>query len=705
MPDQLFAVDGTTFVLSRRSGDIDGITDGLWVRDARYLSRWVLTTSGQRFRLLTSHHVDHYSSLCVLTNPYTAELPTGALTVVRRRVVGGGMEEEIELTNHLGQALEFDLDLDVNVDFLDLFEMKAREFQDPNDQVFTGPNLRKVRREQGVTQGRPLVFSHEDRRYSGRMEIESHPAPDVADRVGLRWRLRLEPQETTKLVLRVRVVIQGHREPTTFTMADFGAQPEEVVRRFRSRGIVAPRLATSWSALQRLFQRSLRDLTALLIRDRALDVSLPAAGMPWFMTIFGRDTLLTSFQLLPNGNALAWGGLRMLAELQATEPDARRDAQPGRIMHELRRGPVAVNTNSFPYYGTIDAPLLFLILLHEVWLWSGDDAGVRALREPAEAILRWVDDFGDLDGDGFIEYLRRSPDGLVSQSWKDSWDSMRFHNGAVAEAPIATVEVQGYLYDAFLRTAELARGPWADPDLAGRLTARARSVYEQFNERFWSPARGGFYHLALDREKRPVDSKTSNMGHLLWSGIVPRDRAEAVVSQLMSPSLFSGWGIRTMSTEDQGFNPLSYHCGTVWAHDNSVAVAGLHRYGYHEEANRIFVAMVQAGDRFSEGRLPEEFSGYDRAISPFPVEYPTACIPQAWAAAAPVFMVREALRAQPDAERGLTVDPRLPRFVESLKVEGYLVAGQLYEVVVQGGRAEVNQVGSLHSMQTQPVTS
>jgi hypothetical protein len=204
MPDQLFAVDGTTFVLSRRSGDIDGITDGLWVRDARYLSRWVLTTGGQRFRLLTSHHVDHYSSLCVLTNPYTPELPTGALTVVRRRVVGGGMEEEIELTNHLGQALEFDLDLDVNVDFLDLFEMKAREFQDPNDQVFTGPNLRKVRREQGVTAGRPLVFSHEDRRYSGRMEIESHPAPDVADRVGLRWRLRLEPQETTKLVLRVR---------------------------------------------------------------------------------------------------------------------------------------------------------------------------------------------------------------------------------------------------------------------------------------------------------------------------------------------------------------------------------------------------------------------------------------------------------------------------------------------------------------------
>lgn len=694
MPDQLFAVDGTSFVLSRRSGDIDGVSDGLWVRDARYLSRWVLTVGGQRFRLLTSHHVDHYSSLCVLTNAYSPELPAGAITVVRRRVVGGGMEEEVELTNHLSQALEFELDLDVNADFLDLFEMKAREFQDPNDQVFTGPNLRKVLREPGATPVRPLVFSHEDRLYSGRMEIEAFPAPDLADRVGLRWRLHLDPHETIRLMLKVRLVIQGQREPATWTLADFGADPQELVRKLRSRGIAAPRLATSWSALYRLFQRCLRDLTALLISDRSLDVNLPAAGMPWFMTIFGRDTLITAFQVLPNGIALAWGGLRMLAALQARDSDPRSDSQPGRIIHELRQGPVAANTESFPYYGTIDAPLLFPVVVHEAWRWSGDDDAVRELRKPVEAILKWVDDFGDLDGDRFVEYLRRSPDGLVSQSWKDSWDSIRFHDGSVAEAPIATAEVQGYLYDALLRTAELARGPWRDPDLAARLTTRAQALFDEFNERFWCSARGGFYHLALDRDKRPVDSKTSNMGHLLWSGIVPPERAHAVVSQLMSPGLFSGWGIRTMSIEDDGYNPISYHCGTVWAHDNSLAVTGLHRYGFHEEANRVFVALVEAGDRFAEGRLPEAFAGYDRAISPFPVEYPTACIPQAWAAAAPILMVREALRARPDRKGGLVVDPQLPRFVDRLRMQGFLVRGQLYDVTVDEGHAEVSSAGA-----------
>jgi glycogen debranching enzyme len=605
------------------------------------------------------------------------------------------MEEELDLTNHLSDAIEFNVELELDADFLDLFEMKAREFPDPQDQVFAGANRRKVTRGRGDAPQHPLTFAHADGKYSGLVTVETHPPPHLADRLGLSWRLRLKPQHSAKLQLRVRLEIQGRAPHVRWRLRDFGADPAEVTRRFRAQEIVAGNVSTSWTRLQRVYRQSLRDVTALLVHQPHLNISLPVAGMPWFMTVFGRDTLLTAYQLLPGGAGLAWGALSFLASLQATESDPRRDAQPGRILHELRSGPVATNSGAFPYYGTIDAPLLFLILLHEAWIWTGDDVKVRALRPAAEAVLRWMDDFGDLDSDGFIEYQRRSSNGLVNQSWKDSWDSIRFHDGRVAESPIATAEVQGYAYDALCRVAELARGPWADPDLAARLVGRAAALFDHFNEVFWDSRRGGFYHLALDEKKRRVDSKTSNMGQLLWSGIVPADRARAVVSQLMSSSLFSGWGIRTMSTEDRGFNPVSYHCGAVWPHDNSLAVAGLHRYGFHEEANRVMVAVVDAASRFTDSRLPEAFAGYDRSLGPFPVEYPTACIPQAWSSAAPLLMLTAALGIRTDAGKGLVVNPHLPVFVDRLEMKGVLARQLLYEVEVVGGASRVRLMGAL----------
>ena len=459
-------------------------------------------------------------------------------------------------------------------------------------------------------------------------------------------------------------------------------------------------LRTPWTPLQSTFRRSIADLGALLIEDADISpglpaVGLPAAGLPWFMTLFGRDTLIASYQLLPSGLEMAWGALRALAELQATAEDPSRDAQPGRIVHELRRGPIAINSGHFPYYGTIDAPLLFLVLLEEAYRWSGDERSVRRLREPAMAILDWIDAFGDVDGDGFIEYQRRAENGLENQSWKDSWDSMRFHDGTIARTPIAASEVQGYAYDAYRRTARLARGPWKDPELAARLEAKADRLYENFNRVFWSKGRGGFYHLALDRDKRPVDSKTSNMGHLLWSGIVPRERARAVVAQLMGPALFSGWGIRTMSTEDRGYNPISYHCGTVWPHDNSIAVAGLHRYGFHAEANLVMEATMDAAAFFEDWRLPEAFAGYSREVGPFPVEYPTAGSPQAWAAAAPLLMLRAALGMEPDMEtRTIVTNPHLPSALRELELNGCPAFDRAFQVVVSGGRAQVRPVAA-----------
>ena len=691
MPEQLIAIDGTTFALADRSGDINGGSNGFFAQDARYISRWQLTVGGHKPQLLTSHHVDPFSNMCFLSNHEAATAAAGtpmapsSVSVLRRRVVGAGMEEEIELINHLSEHVAFEVRLNVDADFLDMFEVKALEFA-PEDQVFAGAKLRFVDRDISDRDA-VIVFSHADREYSGRVAVTASPRPDRVDDAGMAWDIGLDARSSTRISVQVTLTINGRRLPRTHGISDFGRGARALMTGPDVLSMVVPRLRTSWERLYRVYYRSLGDLQALLINnDPQLAAALPAAGLPWFMTVFGRDTLLTSFQLLPGGQWLGWGALETLAALQATVDDPGRDAQAGKIVHELRSGPVAVNEKTFPYYGSVDAPMLFLVLLSEVWRWTADHQAARRLRPAAEAVLRWMERDADVDGDGFIEYQRRAPRGLESQSWKDSWDAMKFHDGTIAHSPIATSEVQGYAYDAYIRTAEVARVAWDDPELAARLEARAVALRDRFNERFWSDDRGGFYHLALDHAKRPVDSITSNMGHLLWSGIVPEERSGKVAAQLMGTGLFSGWGIRTMSSDEAGYNPISYHCGTVWPHDNSIAVAGLHRYGFHDEANRVMVAMLDASQNFLDSRLPEVFAGYAREVGPFPVQYPTASSPQAWAAGAPLLMLRAALGAQPDpVTRTVSIDPHLPDFVHELEMVGCPAFGKLFDVeVVQG---------------------
>lgn len=701
MPENLTAIDGTSFVLSDRSGNMTGGVHGLYVRDCRYISRWELRLAGSKPKLLSSHHVDFFSSLCFLANGDAAQLPPNSISLLRRRVVGNGMEEEWEIINHEHKTLTVPLSLVVAADFLDLFDVKAQEFAAIEDQVFTDGAQRSPVRRKTNSDGAPaLTFSRTDGNYQGRTEISASPAPDEIRAGVLTWRLRLKAHETQSVTLKASLKVQREPLMATHDLGDFGRGAIQLQARLNRRRSVSPQLRTPWTPLQSTFSRSIADLGALLIEDADISPGLPAAGLPagglpWFMTLFGRDTLIASYQLLPSGLEMAWSALQALAELQATTEDPSRDAQPGRIVHELRRGPIAINGGHFPYYGTIDAPLLYLVLLEEAYRWSGDERAVRRLRQPAMAILDWIEAYGDADGDGFIEYHRRAENGLENQSWKDSWDSMRFHDGSIARTPIAAVEVQGYAYDAYRRTARLARGPWADPELAARLESKAERLFELFNRVFWTDERGGFYHLALDRDKRPVDSKTSNMGHLLWSGIVPPERAGAVVSQLLGPALFSGWGIRTMSTEDRGYNPISYHCGTVWPHDNSIAVAGLHRYGFHAEANLVMEATMDAAAFFEDWRLPEAFAGYSREVGPFPVEYPTAGSPQAWAAAAPLLMLRAALGLEPETEaRTIVTNPHLPAALRELELNGCPAFDKAFRVVVTGGRAQVRPVAA-----------
>ena len=384
--------------------------------------------------------------------------------------------------------------------------------------------------------------------------------------------------------------------------------------------------------------------------------------------------------------------MHTLGEMQALEDDPEIDAEPGKIVHEVRNGKGA--TAWFPrYYGTCDATPLYLVLLSEVWRWTDDAGLVSDLRGPALRALEWIESHGDLDGDGFVEYQRRSSHGLENQSWKDSGVSQKFADGRLAESPIAPVEVQGYVYDAKLRTAELAREVWRDRELAERLEREAAELRTRFNEAFWIDRRGGYYALALDRDKQPVDSLCSNIGHLLMSGIVPPERVDAVVDELMGEDLWSGWGVRTMSQSDAGFNPLEYHNGTVWPHDNSLIALGLARSGRHAEAHRIVRRMFDASVYF-EHSLPEVFAGFSRTETPFPIAYPTATRPQAWAAGTPVLLLQLLLGLEPDHRRHALVSrapEELPSWVGSLKLSGVRAFDKTWDVRLEGGRVSVEE--------------
>ena len=434
-------------------------------------------------------------------------------------------------------------------------------------------------------------------------------------------------------------------------------------------GEAVPRLSCDWPSLQVTYRQSLIDLAALRFFPITLPgQALPAAGLPWFMTLFGRDSMIASYQALPFTSELAEATLQALAQQQGRRVDDFRDEEPGKIMHEMRFGEMTAfeERPHSPYYGAADATPLFLILLDEVERWTGNAELVRQLEMEARAALTWIDKYGDRNGDGYVEYSRRNTEtGLVNQCWKDSWNSILFADGTLSRLPRATCEIQGYVYDAKMRAAHLAREFWHDPELADRLEKEAAELKHRFNRDFWLEDRE-FFALAIDGDGRKVDALTSNIGHLLWSGIVEEDKAEAVVRHLMGPHLYSGWGVRTMAEGEGGYNPIGYHLGTIWPHDNAFIAMGLRRYGYREEAARVAMGMLEAATYF-KGRLPEAFAGYPRQLTEFPVEYPTACSPQAWDSGAPLLLLRAILGLEPIGDH-LLVDPAIPSMLGQLEL-------------------------------------
>ncbi len=378
------------------------------------------------------------------------------------------------------------------------------------------------------------------------------------------------------------------------------------------------------------------------------------------MTMFGRDSILTSLQSLPFTPELAETTLRVLGQWQGTRVDDFRDEDPGRILHEMRYGELTAfeERPHSPYYGNADATPLFVVLLDEYERWTGDRDLVRQFEHEARAALRWIDEYADLQGNGYLSYQRRNEEtGLENQCWKDSWDSISYRDGRLPGFPRATCELQGYAYDAKVRGARLAREFWNDPAYADELLRQAADLKRRFNKDFWVED-GKYFALALEADGAQVDALSSNIGHLLWSGIVDKSKAKAVVGHLMGPRLFSGWGVRTLAEGEQRYNPIGYHVGTVWPFDNSFIAWGLRRYGYKQEAARIAAGILDAAVYF-DGRLPEAFGGYERSLTRYPVQYPTACSPQAWSTGAPLLLLRTMLGLEPVGDR-LAADPALP---------------------------------------------
>jgi glycogen debranching enzyme len=683
----LTILEGSTFCLSDDRGDIVEPVMGLFADDTRFLSRWVLTINGERPLRLSSDKVEYFSAAFYLRNPIAGGLEQDVLSIGRDRFIGDGMQEHIVVQNHAPHPVEFDLALEVGTDFADIFAVKEHDFALGHPD--TAPPLPGLATPEFEQDGNQFIFMDDSRSLT--QVLLSEPG-EVSGRT-VTYRIALGPREEWRLRVDVIVSPEGDRIAPARAERRFGDELSRVRASLSAWHLRVPQLRASWEQLGSTFVQSVADLASLRMdEDTRIPGQLPAAGMPWFMTVFGRDTLITCLQTLLFGPELAQNALRVLAELQATEDRADIDAEPGKIVHEVRHGKGAEAW--FPrYYGTVDATPLYLILLSEVWRWTDDAVLVRDLHEPALRALKWIDEFGDLDGDGFVEYKRRSERGLVNQSWKDSGDSQRFHDGSLAEAPIAPCEVQGYVYDAKRRAAELARVVWRDRELAERLEAQADELRERFDKAFWCEERGGFYALALDGEKRRVDSLTSNIGHLLWTGIVPPERADAIVDQLMGDELWSGWGVRTMSSGDAAFNPLSYHNGTVWPHDNSLIAWGLARYARWPESQRIARRMLNAADHFAN-QLPEVFAGFSRSATPFPIAYPTAARPQAWAAGTPVLLLQLLLGLRPDSTRQALVSDApsdLPSWLGTLKLTGVRAFDRSWDVRLEDGHIAVEE--------------
>jgi glycogen debranching enzyme len=645
---------------------------GLYLKDTRFLSEYEFAFSRIAPVMLLSTAEKGYACEQVLTNPtmqdvHGRELKRSTLEVRRVRALGEVLVETLTVTNFNVEPVTVDFAYRFGADFADIFEVRGQK------RARRGTLHPPQAGEGGI---RYAYTGLDGRDMETRISFSHQPYFRTAGEVV--FRLTLRHREPQSLTLTVTPVMGAEpRRPTV--------RLQELAHDYKRWKDGFTRVITSNDLFNATLDRSISDLRTLWTHDAEWGESYIAAGTPWFDTLFGRDSLIVSMQTLALTHTIARASLRTLGRLQGTTVDEWRDEEPGKILHELRQGEMA-RTGESPfsrYYGSVDSTPLYLMLAAEYWRWTADRRLLQELEPVIQAALRWVATYGDRDGDGYVEYEQYSEAGLLNQGWKDSGNAIPDHHGRLARPPIALVEVQAYVYAARMGLARLAEDT-GDHQTARTLRLEAAALKRRFQRDFWL-AREGTYALALDGSKRQVDSVSSNPGHALWAGIVPAARARQVVERMMRPDMFSGWGVRTLSAQEPAFNPLGYHIGSVWPHDNALLAMGLKRYGFEVELNQLATALFDVAQRFDYYRLPELFCGTERTAQGAPVPYPVACRPQAWAAGAIPMVLTAILGLCPDAPRDhlYVVKPQLPYWLDRVQVRNLRVGAGTVDLLYQ----------------------
>ncbi len=666
-PPQISIHQGQTVLISEQDGQINQPSEkGLYFFDTRVVSSWTIYANGEPWELLNGGAINYYASRIFLTNrsllTEDGTIPQRTLGFTLSRSISGGMHEDLDLTNNSMKPVRFQLEIALRCDFADVFEVRS------------GRIVRRGRITTEWSERRQhLRTTYRNGDFSRAVTISPVRSPTKAVYANgrLSFEVGLEPGEAWHCCL-LYTLADGDRHiapPTDCVGHSRKSHHAETMADWLHNVV---KIQTSNEEFYRLFRQALEDMAALRLPIAGTDhmVFLPAAGLPWFVAPFGRDSLIVSLQNTLIYPEFARGALEILGSLQAKEEDDYRDAEPGKILHEIRYGELAhfKLIPHTPYYGTADATPLYLITLHAAWRATGDRALLERHLETAEGCLSWIDNYGDRDGDGFQEYQTRSPVGYENMAWKDSGDSVVYPDGSLVKGPKALCELQGYVYNAWVRMAEVFDA-LGKPDRAQALRAKAGALFDHFNEAFWDEELG-FYAYALDGEKKKVLTVASNAGHCLWSGIVPPERAEKVVQRLMAPDMWTGWGIRTLSANHPAFNPYNYQTGSVWPHDNAIIAMGFKFYGFGAEAARIAHDISIAASHFLLNQLPELYTAFERHETTFPVQYIGANVPQAWAAGSAFMLTQALLGFLPDAPRNkLHVDPSLPRWLPDLTVQ------------------------------------
>jgi glycogen debranching enzyme len=677
-PQQVSIHQGQTVLVTESDGQIKWPSEkGFYFFDTRVISSWAIYANGEQWDLLNGGAITPYASRTYLTNRQirTAEgiIPQRSLGLIVSRLISGGMHEDLEITNNGAKRVHFQLEIALRCDFADIFEVKS------------GSIVRRGQINTTWSQAeQKLRTSYRNVEFVRAVTVAPGPrhAKTVYANGRLSFEIDLDPGEAWHCCL-LYILEDGERNLTPLNDCVDQHQKSHLAKALTDWLQSVLKIRCSNEEFYRLYRQALEDMAALRLPIIGTDhmVFLPAAGLPWFVAPFGRDSLIVSLQnilIYPN---FARGSLDILGSLQAKDEDDYRDAEPGKILHELRCGELAhfKLIPHTPYYGTADATPLYLITLHAAWRATGDKALLERHLQTAEGCLSWIDNYGDRDGDGFQEYQTRSPVGYENMGWKDSGDSVVYPDGSLVTGPKALCELQGYVYDAWLRMAEIF-DELGKSDRATALRTKAAALFKRFNEVFWDED-SDFYAFALDGNKKKVLTVASNPGHCLWSGIVPRERAGKLVKRLMAPDMWSGWGIRTLSALHPAFNPYNYQTGSVWPHDNAIIALGFKRYGFGVEAARIARDISDAASHFLFHQLPELYTTIERDEASFPVQYLGANIPQAWAAGSVFALMQAMLGFVPDAPRGkLHVDPWLPEWLPDLTVFDLRVGARQFDI-------------------------